>query len=58
VGTDNARVDVGDRVIKHAHCVTWNLKFVDFAGVGEHPGYKWHQMVAAGIVKNLQKQLS
>jgi hypothetical protein len=58
IGTDNAGVDVGDRITKHAHCVAWNPKFIDFAGVGEHPGYKWHQMIAAGIVKNLQKQLS
>lgn len=58
VGTDNADVDVGVHIKKHAHCVAWNPKFIDFAGVGEHPGYKWHQMIAAGIVKNLQKQLS
>jgi hypothetical protein len=58
IGADNADVDVGERVKKHAHCVAWNPKFIDFAGVGEHPGHKWHQMVAYGIVKNLQKQLS
>jgi hypothetical protein len=57
IGTDNAGVDVGDHITKHTHCVTWNPKFIDFAGVGEHPGHKWHRMVAAGIVKNLQKQL-
>jgi hypothetical protein len=58
IGTDNSGVDVGDYITKHAHCVKWNLKFIDLAGVGEHPGPKWHQMIAAGIVNNLQKQLS
>lgn len=58
IGTDNADVDVGQYIKKHPHCVAWNPKFIDFAGVGEHPGHKWHQMIAAAIVKNLQKQLS
>jgi hypothetical protein len=57
VGTDNVGHEVGERVTKHPHCVSWNTRFIDFAGVGEHPGTKWHQMIAAGIVKNLQKQL-
>jgi hypothetical protein len=57
VGSDNAGHAVGEHITKHPHCASWNLRFVDFAGVGEHPGAKWHQMIAAGIVKNLQKQL-
>jgi len=57
VGTDNVGHAVGEHITKHARCVSWNPRFIDFAGVGEHPGAKWHQMIAAGIVKNLQKQL-
>lgn len=57
IGTDNAGNDVGNHITQHPHCVSWNPKFIDLAGVGEHPGVKWHKMIATGIVNNLQKQL-
>jgi len=58
IGTDSVIHEVGDHITTHSHCLRWNPKFIDRAGVGEHPGIKWHQMIASGIVKHLKKQLS
>lgn len=57
VGLDSEIHAPGDSVTTHPGCVSWNTKIVDLAGVGEHPGPKWHKMIAAGIVNRLQKQL-
>jgi hypothetical protein len=57
IGLDSEMYAPGDRIIEHPCCVSWNTKLIDLAGVGEHPGPKWHKMISAGIVNRLQKQL-
>jgi hypothetical protein len=57
-GSDASQCPVPNYIIKHPGCVGWNVPFVDLAGVGAHPGKKWHKMIAAGIVNRLQKQLN
>ena len=58
VGVDATDTPIPDRIRKHNNCVGWNLPMIDRAGVGEHPGVKWHKMVAHGIVKLLQNSFS
>lgn len=57
VGCDKNNYDIGSQIRNHHRCVGWNVPFVDRAGVGEHPGAKWHRMIAAGIEKSLLNQL-
>lgn len=51
--SDSKNHSVPDSIKKHAKCAAWNFPFVDFAGVGSHPGQKWHSIMSAGIVKKL-----
>lgn len=47
-----------DYVQNHPRCLGINIPFIDRSGVGEHPGVKWHNMIAQGIQHKLKKQLS
>ncbi len=53
--SDNKNHTVPDNIKNHHRCVSWNFPFVDRAGVGSHPGEKWHNIMSAGIVKKLNQ---
>jgi hypothetical protein len=51
---DRLSHDVPEYIRKqHVKCLSWNTKFIDFSGVGTHPGPKWHQMISLGLQKKL-----
>lgn len=52
-GCDNMSHDIPTSITNHKKCVSWNTTFIDYAGVGSHPGPKWHQMLSLGITKKL-----
>lgn len=56
-GSDASRCAIPEEILNHPRCMGWNIPFVDQAGVGSHPGPKWHRMISAGIVKKLRDQL-
>lgn len=56
LSADKSQCPVPEFVKHHDHCVGWNVPFIDYAGVGEHPGKKWHKMISAGIIKKLSDQ--
>lgn len=53
--TDSKNHSVPENIKKHPKCVAWNFPFVDLAGVGSHPGKKWHSIMSAGIVKKINQ---
>ena len=55
IGTDGMDHDVGQHIRRHPRCVAWNFPFIDLAGVGEHPGERWHRAISLGISKKLQQ---
>jgi hypothetical protein len=57
LGSDSHNYNCHSIVKNHPNCVTWNPTFIDQAGVGTHPGIKWHKMLSLAITKKLQKQL-
>lgn len=57
-GSDSSKCAIPEQILNHPKCVGWNIPFVDLAGVGSHPGAKWHRMISAGIVKKLRDQLT
>lgn len=54
-GCDERQHFIPESITKHPLCLTWNPQFIDFAGVGRHPGVKWHKMINQSIVKFLKK---
>ena len=52
-GCDNLSHSIPKHIINHKNCLVWNPTFIDRAGVGNHPGSKWHQMLSLGIRKKL-----
>lgn len=54
-GCDSLSHNIPDHIRYHANCLAWNPTFIDRAGVGNHPGVKWHQMMSLGIQKKLTK---
>jgi hypothetical protein len=56
-GCDQQQHNLPPAIIKHPNCVGWNIPMIDRAGVGHHPGPKWHKMLSQGIVKKLRTQL-
>jgi len=55
LGCDQEQHALPHSVTKHARCVSWNPQFIDQAGVGGHPGEKWHKMINQAIVKALKQ---
>ena len=55
LGCDEGQHSMPESITKHPLCLTWNPQFIDFAGVGRHPGVKWHKMINQSIVKFLKK---
>ncbi len=58
LGSDKTDYPIDPRILSHNKCVGWNIPYIDLSGVGEHPGPKWHRMIAAGIDKKLSGQLN
>jgi hypothetical protein len=58
LGCDSTGAVISESIKKHSRCVAWNFPIVDLAGVGEHPGVKWHKILGMGITKKLRDQLS
>jgi hypothetical protein len=56
LGCDEQQHQLPESITKHPCCLTWNPQFIDFAGVGRHPGVKWHRMISQGLAKFLKKQ--
>ena len=54
LGCDEQQHALPDSVTKHPRCVTWNPQFIDLAGVGGHPGEKWHKMINQAVVNKLR----
>lgn len=54
-GCDEGQHFMPESITKHPLCLTWNPQFIDFAGVGRHPGVKWHKMINQSIEKFLKK---
>jgi len=55
-GCDNLSHAIPDRIKNHNNCIAWNPKFIDLAGVGSHPGPKWHRMISQGLQKSMISQ--
>lgn len=54
-GCDRLDHTIPSSIRNHKNCLTWNPAFIDLAGVGHHPGKKWHQMIALAVRKKLTK---
>jgi hypothetical protein len=54
-GCDQEQHPLPESITKHPFCLTWNPQFIDFAGVGRHPGVQWHKMINQSIIKFLKK---
>lgn len=54
-GCDGLSHAIPEYIRYHKNCLAWNPAFIDRAGVGDHPGVKWHQMMSLGIQKKLTK---
>lgn len=55
IGCDSGSHNIPDRIRYHKNCLTWNPRFIDRSGVGNHPGLKWHQMITLAVRKKLTK---
>jgi hypothetical protein len=55
IGCDAHQHQLPERIIKHPRCVSWNTQYIDLAGVGTHPGPRWHKMISMGLVKHLKQ---
>ena len=42
-------------IVQHPRCVAWNPPYIDLAGVGQHPGIKWHRMMSMAVIKSLKQ---
>jgi hypothetical protein len=56
IGCDNLSHAIPDHIRHHDNCISWNPRFIDQAGVGTHPGTKWHQMISLGIQKSIKSK--
>lgn len=54
-GCDSMSHAIPENITTRKNCVAWNPRFIDLAGVGNHPGPKWHQMISLGVRKKLTK---
>lgn len=54
-GCDAMQHSLPATIENHASCVSWNPPYIDHAGVGEHPGTKWHNMISLGLTKRLKQ---
>lgn len=57
LGCDSAQHDIPEYILGHQALLAWNPRFLDLAGVGNHPGPKWHKMIGLGLVKKISKSL-
>ena len=55
IGCDAQDHKLPSEIIHHDHCVSWNPTYIDHAGVGTHPGVKWHRMISLGLTKYLKQ---
>jgi hypothetical protein len=55
IGCDARQHPLPQYVIQNSHCVSWNPPFIDHAGVGTHPGMRWHKMISMGLAKYLKQ---
>ena len=55
IGCDQEQHQLPESITKHPFCLAWNPPIIDFAGVGRHPGVKWHKMINQNIVMFLKK---
>ena len=54
-GCDGLQHQLPDSVLHHPNLVSWNPRYLDLAGVGLHPGEKWHKMIAMGLLDHLKQ---
>jgi hypothetical protein len=52
-GCDESDNIIGSKIRTDPRCVAWNFPYVDFSGVGQHPGQRWHQIIARGVEKKI-----
>jgi hypothetical protein len=55
LGCDQQQHELPTYISNHKNCVSWNTRYIDLAGVGQHPGAKWHQMISLGLIKHLKQ---
>lgn len=55
IGSDGSNTVLPDSIKKHSKCAGWNYPMVDYAGVTNHPGKKWHLVMSKSIVNKLKK---
>jgi len=56
IACDRMSHAIPDRIKHHSNCVAWNPRFIDQAGVGTHPGPKWHQMISLGVQRSIRSK--
>lgn len=55
IGCDRSQCALPDYIAQHPNLVAWNTPYIDKAGVGDHPGEKWHKMMAMAIGRYLKQ---
>jgi hypothetical protein len=55
LGCDRLQHQLPEHISQHKNLVAWNPRFIDLAGVGQHPGEKWHRMISLGLIKHLKQ---
>ena len=57
IGCDRLQHQLPSYILQHKNLVSWNSPYIDFAGVGLHPGIKWHKMISLGVSKYLKTNI-
>lgn len=57
LGCDRLQHQLPEHVSAHKNLVAWNPRYIDLAGVGQHPGEKWHRMISLGVGRHLKQTL-